>query len=292
MARAPALQIIEEQPEADRLHGFPHPRHTAALFGHEAAERMLAAAFAGGRLHHAWLLTGPEGIGKATLAYRFARHVLAEAGEREAEGAGLGVAEEARTSRQVRALSHPGLLVLRRPYDAKAKRFPVSIPIDEVRRLRSFFALRAEGEAWRVVVVDRADELNVSAANALLKSLEEPPARTLFLLVSSEPGALLPTIRSRCRTLPMAPLPSEPLRAAVLQALSASGGAQPQAGEWPALERLAEGSVRRTLALIAAGGLELNARLLGLVTGLPSLDWSQVHALADELAPLLAARPR
>jgi DNA polymerase-3 subunit delta' len=188
----------------------------------------------------------------------------------------------------VRALSHPGLLVLRRPYDAKAKRFPVSIPIDEVRRLRSFFALTAADEAWRVVVVDQADELNVAAANALLKSLEEPPVRTLFVLVSSEPGGLLPTIRSRCRTLPMAPLPSAPLRAAVLQALGASGRAEPQPDDWPVLERLAEGSVRRALALIAAGGLEINARLLGLVTSLPALDWSQVHALADELAPAAA----
>lgn len=288
MARAPALQGIEELPEADRLEGFPHPRHTATLSGHEAAERMLAAAFAGRRLHHAWLLTGPEGIGKATLAYRFARHVLAEPAEREADGAGLGVGEEARTSRQVRALSHPGLLVLRRPYDAKARRFPVSIPIDEVRRLRSFFALRAEGEAWRVVIVDRADELSASAANALLKSLEEPPVRTLFLLISSEPGGLLPTIRSRCRTLALAPLGGAPLRQAVLQALAASGSAEPQAGDWRALERLADGSVRRALALIASGGLELNARLLGLVTGLPALDWSQVHALAEELAPAAA----
>jgi DNA polymerase III subunit delta' len=288
MARAPALQQVEELPEADRLEGFPHPRHTRALFGHEATEGMLAAAFAGGRLHHAWLLTGAEGIGKATLAYRFARHVLAEPAERGGNGGALEVGEETRTGRQVRSLSHPGLLVLRRPYDVKAKRFPVTIPIDEVRRLRSFFALRAEGAAWRVVIVDRADEFNVAAANALLKSLEEPPARTLFLLVSSAPGGLLPTIRSRCRTLALAPLASAPLRRAVLQALAASGRAEPQAAEWPALERLAEGSVRRALALLASGGLELNARLLGLLAGLPAVDWTQVHGLAEELAPSAA----
>lgn len=286
MARAPAVQSLEEAPEADRLEGFPHPRQTRDLFGHEQTEHMLAAAFAGGRLHHAWLLTGREGIGKATLAYRFARHVLAEPGERQSDR--LAVAEEGRTSRQVRALSHPGLLVLRRPYDVRAKRFPVSIPIDEVRRLRAFFSLRAGGEAWRVVIVDQADELNVAAANALLKSLEEPPTRTLFLLVSSEPGALLPTIRSRCRTLALSPLASAPLREAVLQALAAGERAVPQTGDWPILERLAEGSVRRALALIASNGLELNARLFGLLAGLPALDWPQVHALADELAPAAA----
>jgi DNA polymerase-3 subunit delta' len=290
MARAPAVQPVEELPEADRLEGFPHPRETRALFGHEAAERTLATAFDGGRMHHACLLTGPEGIGKATLGYRFARYVLAAPAEREDGAARLAVAESGRTTRQVRALSHPGLLVLRRPYDAKTKRFPASIPIDEVRRLRSFFSLRADEDAWRVVVVDQADELNIAAANALLKSLEEPPARTVFLLVSSKSGGLLPTIRSRCRTLGLAPLDGAPLRRAVAQALTTYEHPEPPSSDWPVIERLAEGSVRRALALIASGGIALNARVLGLLRGLPHLDWAQVHALAEELAAPAAAQ--
>ena len=206
MARAAATVEIDELPEADRLEGFPHPRQTKKLFGHEAAERVLAESLSDGRMHHAWLVCGRQGIGKATLAYRFARAALAHPSERAANGQSLEVGEDTSAARQVRALSHPGLLVLRRPYDEKGKRFAASIPIDEVRRLRSFLSHRAGEEAWRVVIVDEANELNVNAANALLKSLEEPPARAVFLLVSSAPGRLLPTIRSRCRMLSLQPL--------------------------------------------------------------------------------------
>ncbi len=138
MARAPAAAEIEVRPEADRLEGFPHPRETPTLFGHDAAERALAEALVGGRMHHAWLLAGPQGIGKATLAYRFARAALADASERSA--AELSVPDASRAARQVRALSHPGLLVIRRPWDDKAKRFATSIPVDEVRRLRTFLS--------------------------------------------------------------------------------------------------------------------------------------------------------
>ena len=188
----------------------------------------------------------------------------------------------------MRALSHPGLLVLRRPYDEKGKRFAASIPIDEVRRLRSFLSHRAGEEAWRVVIVDEANELNVNAANALLKSLEEPPARAVFLLVSSAPGRLLPTIRSRCRMLSLQPLSASDLRAAATQAFEASGNAAPDAAAWPPLERLAEGSVGRLLSLQGAGGLELNERVISLVASLPRVDWRAVHALSDELQPMAA----
>jgi len=197
MARAPAVHEIEELPEADRLEGFPHPRATARLYGQEIAERTLADAFASGRMHHGWLLSGPEGIGKATLAYRFARFVLADAASRDMFGQSLDAPDDGASARQVRALSHPGLLVIRRAYDTKTKRFPATIPVDDVRRLKTFLGRTSETGAWRVVIVDRADELNISAANALLKSLEEPPPRTIFLLVSSAPGRLLTTIRSR-----------------------------------------------------------------------------------------------
>ncbi len=287
MARAAAAEI-DALPEADRLEGFPHPRATEKLFGHASAERGLAESLSDGRMHHAWLLCGRRGIGKATLAYRFARAALAHPSERAAGGQSLEIAEDTSASRQVRALSHPGLLVLRRPYDEKGKRFAASIPIDEVRRLRSFLSHRAGDEAWRVVIVDEANDLNVNAANALLKSLEEPPERAVFLLVSSAPGQLLPTIRSRCRTLPLQPLSSADLRAAAMQAFEASGIATPDEASWPALERLAEGSVGRLLSLQGAGGRELNELIAKLVTGLPRIDWRMVHALSDELQPAAA----
>jgi DNA polymerase-3 subunit delta' len=283
MARAAAVQDAEALPEADRLGEFPHPRETAELFGHEAAEAMLAQAFAAGRLHHAWLLAGRAGIGKATLAYRMARHALARPEERDPAARSLAVPPDAAAARQIAQLAHPGLLVLRRPYDLKTKRLLTVISVEEVRRLRAFLGHTAGAGGWRVVIVDRADELNPNAANALLKSLEEPPPRALFLLVSAQPGGLLPTIRSRCRRLDLAPLDGENLKRAAQAAQEAAGMKPPSAAKWPQIERLAEGSVRAALQL-ATGGIELHDRVEQIVSRLPAVDWTALHAFSDALA--------
>ena len=289
MARAPALQEVEAPPEADRLDGVPHPRETTVLYGHGNAEGQLAASLAAGRLHHGWLVAGREGVGKATLAYRFARHALARPDERDPFGQSLDVAAETVAARQVLALSHPGLLVIRRPWDSRAKRHPANIPVDEVRRLKGFLAHTADAGQWRVVVVDSADELNVNAANALLKSLEEPPRQTVFLLVTAEPGRLLPTIRSRCRTLALAPLGEADLKRAAMEAFKRIDGEPPGASDWPRLIDLAEGSVRRLLTLWMGDGLKLAGRLEQVLAPLPRVDWGAVHTLADELASAAAA---
>jgi DNA polymerase-3 subunit delta' len=252
--------------------------------GHAAAERELACAFASGRMHHAWLIAGPKGIGKATLAYGLARHVLARPAERDGLSGSLEIKPNTAAARHIRALSHPALLVLRRPYDARARRHAASIPVDEVRRLKAFLGLTAGEDAWRVVIVDAADELNINAANALLKSLEEPPSRALFLLIASEPNRLLPTIRSRCRRLLLAPLSGTALRQAAEAALKAAAMDVPAADRWPLLERLAEGSVRRCLLLAGSGGLELYERIEALLGALPQVDWPVAHALADQLS--------
>lgn len=288
MARAPLVQAVEELPEAERLEGFPHPRFTERLFGHSAAEQVMADALHSDKHHHAWLLSGPEGIGKATFAYRAARAALARADERGMFGDGLDVEPHAAAFRQVGALSHPGLVVIRRGYDQKAKRFSTSISVDDVRRLKSFLALSAEAGGRRVVIVDSADEMNLNAANALLKSLEEPPARTIFLLIAHAPGRLLPTIRSRCRVLPMQPLVSADLRKAVAQALAAAGKPDIAADDFAALEALAGGSVRRLLALQEGGGLALQSRISKLLASLPAGDLKAAHQLSDELAPAAA----
>ena len=290
MARAPTVQETENLPEADRLDGAPHPRMTAKLFGHRGAEQTLAEGLASGRMHHGWLLSGAEGIGKATLAYRFARAALSHSDERDSAGKSLSVSSETSGSRQVRALSHPGLLIIRRPYLIKDKRMAASIPVDEVRRLRQFLALSVEPKAWRVVIVDSADELNIAAANALLKSLEEPPPRTIFLLITSQPGRLLATIRSRCRVLPMSSLTPSQLRQAATQALEAESSATPAESDWPVLERVSQGSVRRALSLVLGGGTALNQTLAKHLSDLPKLDWVGLHALSDKLAPTAAAQ--
>jgi DNA polymerase-3 subunit delta' len=285
MARAARSQDIQEAealPEADRLGEFPHPRETRDLFGHGPAEAMLAQAFAGRRLHHAWLLAGRAGIGKATLAYRMARHVLAKPHERDPAARSLQVPAGSAAARQVAQLAHPGLLVLRRPYELRTKRLLSIIPVDEVRRLRGFLGLTAGEGGWRVVIVDSADELNVSAANALLKSLEEPPPRALFLLATSRPSGLLPTIRSRCRRLDLAPLDADDVRRAAEAALAAAGLKAPPPDKWPQLAHLADGSVRAALQL-ATGGIELHGRVEQIFSRLPAVDWPALHTLADTL---------
>jgi DNA polymerase-3 subunit delta' len=288
MARAGAARNAgggeaEALPEADRLGEFPHPRETLDLIGHTAAEQTLAQAFAGGRLHHAWLLAGRAGIGKATLAYRMARHVLARPEERDRAGRTLAVPASSAAARQIAQQAHPALLVLRRPYDPQRKRLLTVISVEEVRRLRAFLTHTVGAEGWRVVIVDSADELNIAAANALLKSLEEPPPRALFLLVTARPSALLPTIRSRCRRLELAPLDGDSLRRAATAALEAAGEKAPAAAKWPQLERYADGSVRAALQL-ATGGLDVYERVAGLISRLPAVDWPALHSLADTLA--------
>lgn len=285
MARAPVAADIEAIPEADRLEGFPHPRETQTLFGQSKAERVLSDALGSGKMHHAWLVTGEEGIGKATLCYKAASALLAREGERGLFATGLDIEPGSTTARQIVARSHPGLIVIRRPYDIKAKRFTATIPIDEVRRLRSFLSLSAGDQGWRAVIVDSADELNVNAANALLKSLEEPPPQTVFLIVSSAPGRLLPTIRSRCRTLALEPLTTGDLRKAAQAALTAAGKPVLKEEDFTSLETLAKGSPRRLLALLEGGGLALQARLDKIFTSLPVLDVAAAHALADDLQP-------
>jgi len=285
MARAPATIETEIMPEASRLESFPHPRETKRLFGHGVAERLFASALASAGVHHAWLVTGAAGIGKATFAYRVARAALARPGEKDMFADGLDIAEDCATARQILAQAHPGLLVIQRPYDSKGKRFASAIPVDEVRRVRSFLALSAEAQGWRAVIVDSADELNINAANALLKSLEEPPPRTIFLLVSSEPGRLIPTIRSRCRLLPLEALDREDLKAAVSAALSAAGKPPIAESDFEALLPLSAGSPRRMLSLLEGGGIALQDRIERLLSALPALDIRAAHGLSDELQP-------
>ena len=292
MARAPREHTIDVYPEADRLEPFPHPRQTEALFGHAAAEAQLATGLSAGNLHHAWLLVGPSGIGKATLAYRFARAALYGA---EGDGPALFAGEDrlpatpgSKASHLVRALSHPDLLVLRRPYDIKAKRFKTNITVDEVRRLRDFLGHKQSGAGWKVVIVDSADELNVNAANALLKSLEEPPSGAIFFLISSMPGRLLTTIRSRCRQLNMLPLGDGDLKLAAEQALAMAGQEKPGAESWPLLLRAASGRVAKLLRLASDDGIALSKKVDQVFGNLRRPDWPAMHQLSDEFAAVAA----
>jgi DNA polymerase-3 subunit delta' len=260
--------------EPDRLTGFSTPREVDRLFGHEAALNEFADALEGGRMHHAWLLVGPEGIGKATLAYRFARSVLAE---------GETVDADHPVFRKVAALSHPNLLLIRRSWVEKSKRYSQWIGIDEVRRLRAFLGNTAGEGGWRVVIVDRADELNQNAANALLKALEEPPSKTLFLLISSAEGRLPVTIRSRARTLRVSVLGERDLKEAVQAALDRDSHDADARTLTTALA-LSQGSVRRALELIASDGIALYDEITAALAALPDIDGPRLHRQVERLA--------
>jgi DNA polymerase-3 subunit delta' len=263
---------------------IPHPRENAALLGHETAEASLLQAFNAGRLPHAWLITGPRGIGKATLAYRFARFLFAEGaggggGLFAAPATSLAVAPSHQAFRLVATGAHPDLLVVERGYDPRRKRQRREIVADDARAVGDFLHLTSSQGGWRVVIVDGADTMNPHAANSLLKILEEPPKHTVLLLASDNPGRLLPTIRSRCRTLALKPL-SESIIIELLQRFRPD-----LAGEEPAaLARLGEGSIGRALELAAGDGLATYSFIINILQRLPSLDPELLHGFAERMA--------
>ena len=258
------------------------PRQTAELIGHERAEAALIEAWRAGRLHHAWLLHGPRGVGKATLAYRFARFLLAEdeSGEAAARrGDGLAIDPASPVFHRIASGGHADLLVLEPDRDAKTGVPKREIGAENARRVERFLALKPGEGRWRVVIVDTADAMNRHAANAVLKLLEEPPERVVFLLLGTSPARLLPTIRSRCRRLALQPLvPAELDR--VLQAHLPGLSQEERA----VLGRLAKGCPGQALDLAGRGGLELQGRLESLLEELPALDTPRLHALGDALA--------
>ncbi len=267
-----------------------HPRATVDLLAHEQAERTLLDAYNSRRLAHAWLLTGPKGIGKATLAYRFARFLLDRPDEGAAGGGLFGgdlppeppdslhCDPDSPVFRRVAGGGHGDLKAIERRFDEKRGKFKTEIVIDDVRSIGHFMSMTSAEGGWRVVVIDSADEMNRNAANAVLKVLEEPPAKAVLLLVSHNPGRLLPTIRSRCRTLALSAL--EPSAVVQLLVRHHPDMAQADAAE---LDRLSEGSIGRALKLEAEGGLALYRELLALLETLPRLNVAGLHALADKL---------
>ncbi len=260
----------------------PIPRENPDLVGHAEAERALLGAWASGRLPHAWLIAGPRGIGKATLAYRFARFVLSGGGDGGLFGDGpesLHTDPESGVFRRVASGGHADFLSVERGVAERTGRLRSEIVVDDARAVASFLHLTPAEGGWRVVVVDSADEMNRNAANAVLKIVEEPPPRALVLLVSHAPARLLPTLRSRCRKLPLTPL-SEAQVVEILAPRRPDLGP----GERLALARIAEGSAGRALALAESGGLALYDEMMGLLSTLPSLDVPALHAFGDKLA--------
>jgi len=252
------------------------PQENSYLLGLEAAEKSLFDAFHSGRMHHAWLIAGPEGVGKSTLAYRFARYILNAS--QSTPGDGLYMLPNHPVFRRIAVGGHTDLIVVKRSLNEKGK-LRKEIVVDDVRRIAPFFSKTAGEGGWRVVIVDGVDNANQNAANALLKVLEEPPKQTILLLVCHNPGKLLPTIRSRCRRLDVRALEIDTMETVL-------GFYAPDlaASELKQLIPLAEGRIGRALDLIDHGGLELYNNLSDLLKTLPSMDLMALESFTAKVA--------
>jgi DNA polymerase III subunit delta' len=258
------------------------PRGTVVLYGHAEAESTLLEAYRSARFPHAWLITGPAGIGKATLAYRLARFILAHPDPRAtavATATSLAVDADHPVARRIAVQAQGDLLVLERTINEKTGKLYQDIRVDDVRRTVTFFGSTPGEGGWRIAIVDTVDELNPSGANALLKVLEEPPRRGVLLLVSHSAARVLPTIRSRCRVLALRPLSAADVGRAAAAALAEEGAA----ADIAAAAAVADGSVRRALALLDGDALDLRNGIVALLERLPAVDPRALHALGDRL---------
>jgi DNA polymerase III subunit delta' len=280
-----APKTLETNPESDRFENTPHPRESYHCFGHAETERQFILSYLSGHLPQAFVFGGPPGVGKATLAWRLARFLLANPDPAAAAGearADLFVAPDHRVARQIAAMAHPDLILLRREWNEKDKRFFTEIRVEDVRRAIHMFQQAAGRGGYRICILDCAEDLNMSSANALLKLIEEPPPRSLFLIVAHRPGRMLATLRSRCRKVVLKPLAT----AAIGQSVAALGAPWSAAGEAKLAAAIARahGSIHNVLWLLDDRGIELDTNLGRMLDDLPRIDWSKVHALADRVA--------
>lgn len=268
------------------------PRTNPDCLGHEDIEKMILADFTAGRMPHAIVLSGAPGIGKATLAYRLARFLLSQS---EAGGASLFgdaappenlyIAADQPVFRRVASGGHADLMTVEREFDEKRGRLKNDISVESVRRIHPFLRKTAAEGGWRVVIVDSAEHLNQSSQNALLKILEEPPKKTVLILTTAQPGGFLPTIRSRCRMIPMAGLSDD-----VMQTLLDKFAPGLPPSQKSMLVTLAEGSIGRALQFHEDGGIALYQDLLQAAATLPELDLVLVHELAEKFGKFGAER--
>lgn len=263
----------------------PLSRDNPFFTGHDEAEQTFLDAWSSGRLAHAWMICGPRGIGKATLAYRMARFALSQ--PNEDQGASLFGEPEPQSTlqmsaehpvfRRISSQGHGDFRAIERAWaDTKQSKRKASISVGEVRGIGSFLRLTPSEGGWRVVIIDAADEMNRNAENAVLKVLEEPPQRALIFLVSHNPARLLPTIRSRCRRLDLSPLPAQTISTLLMRYRP-----DLDSKDTGPLSVLADGSIGRAIVLANAGGLGLFRSLIGVLATMPKMDIAMAHALSE-----------
>lgn len=268
--------------------GLKHPRDMNFCLGHDAVEQQLLEMFQSGRMHHGLIFTGQKGIGKATMAYRLARFLLKDHtdpnqdalfGDAKPVSETLHVAPEDKIFRRVASGGHPDFMTVEREYDTAKNRYKASVPVDAIRKVPGFLRMTASDGGWRVVIIDDADTMNRNAQNALLKVLEEPPSKTVLVLVTHRLGALIPTIRSRAQVVNF-----HPLNDGALQQLIdyQDYGLGPQDAQ--TLRDLSEGSVGKAVEYMEEAGLETLAQITDLMAYHPHWEWDKLHAIADNLA--------
>jgi DNA polymerase-3 subunit delta' len=263
-------EITEPLPDVDGDHP---PRFTRALVGHERPQRDFLDALQGHRLPHAWLLSGPEGIGKASFAYMVARALLSNPNPQTIES--LSPVTDTPETQLIENSVHPDLYVLNRRYNLKTEKFRGDIRVEDTREMKKSFELSASRGGWRIAIIDSIDEMNKSGVNALLKLIEEPPEKCLFLIVCHNPGRVLDTIRSRCRSLSFGALDEGQLQQIIAGRLEGI-----DENEAAAAAFLADGSAGRALLLAEMGGFDLYRDMVGVLEGLPQLDVEALHGLA------------
>lgn len=269
------------------------PRYTDQIFGHEAAERLFLEAFNADRLHHAWLISGTKGIGKATLAWRFAKFLLtqkaADAGpglfgeELPKDTESIHIDPENNDIQRIKAGGHGDLMLVERSMNEKTGKMRADIVIDDVRKLIHFFSQTSAEGGWRVAIVDAADEMNTNGANALLKLLEEPPEKSILFLIAHSPGKLLPTIKSRCR-----PLKLQGLQQDSVKAVLAGRFPDMPAEELSITAALAEGAPGRAIEIASLEGVALYKQMTALLAELPRLNVPNVHSFASQVGAVKA----
>lgn len=261
----------------DYIEGIPSSSQNPEFFGHESVVRFLQQIHGEGRLHHALLFEGPQGTGKATLAFHLVWNILADTGK-DFVHPDISCPVWSKIGQG----THPGLLHVSRSYDVKTQKFRNAITVEDIRRIARFLQQTASDNGWRIVIIDPADDMNRNAANAVLKTLEEPPVKTLFILISHNPGRLLPTIRSRCHSVAFKPLGD----AEMCQALSYVAGPIGFNADNPQAEILinrSEGSVRQAALILTSGGLEI-ADTVDDILGATVLCVRDSHRLASVLS--------
>jgi len=250
------------------------PHQCLHIVGHQTAQKEIQAAYDSGRMPHAWLFVGPEGIGKASVAYHVAHMLLSGGASR------LGrLNPESESARLIVAESHPDFFVLRRTPDEKTGVMREAIAVEEARKIAPFLQLTASHGHGRVVLIDEAHRLGRNGQNAILKLIEEPPPGTVILMTATSIGSLLRTIRSRCRIVPFEPLKAGEMEA-VLMGLDLT---IPSGSEKERLLDLAEGSVGQAVHMIEAEVLPLYEEAMALIAQMPALDFARLHKLGDAI---------